>query len=174
MSMAIRFQSLPEELEKRVKLALGAIVEGNLTDIQAASFFFKYFFQRLNPMYNDTPKTAEIIQEAVKDQNVGLIVPKFIDVTMHINTITDLVFTNGVAFKTPSLTFADLKVVEDIILAHTTLPEALMAKRIKIKKLADILKWLAPISTIQTEEMLQKVRDEELIILNELLEEIGF
>lgn len=172
--MAIRFQSLPEDLENRVKLALGALVEGNLTDIQAASFFFKYFFQRLDPMYMDTPKVAEIIREAVKNQDVGLVVPKYIDVTMHINTITDLVFTNGVAYKTPALTFADLKVVEDIILAYTTLPEALMAKKIKIKKLADILKWLAPIATVQTEEMLQKVRTEELAILNKLLVEIGF
>lgn len=174
MTMAIRFQELPEEMEKRVKLALGAIVKGTLTDIQAASFFFRYFFQRLDPMYEDTPKIAQTIQEAVKNQDVGLVVPKLIDVTMHINTISDLNFANGVGYKTPSLNFADLQVVEDIILAHITLPEALIAKKIKIKKLAKILKWLAPMATIQTEEMLQKVRNEELVILNQLLEDIGF
>ena len=46
--------------------------------------------------------------------------------------------------------------------------------KIKIKKLAKILKWLAPIATLQTEEVLQKVRDEELKILNQLLEDMGF
>ena len=42
------------------------------------------------------------------------------------------------------------------------------------KELAEILKWLAPIATIQTEEMLQKVRDEEIALLTQLLEDIGY
>ncbi len=174
MTMAIRFQVLPEELENRVKSVLNGLVEGKLTDIQMASFFFKYFFQRLDPMYKDTPKIAQTIQDAVKNQDVGLIVPKLIEVTMHINTISDMVFTNGVGYKTPSLSFADLQVVEEVILARINLPEALIAKKIKIKKLGKILKWLAPIATIQTEEMLQKVRDEELALLSPILKEMGF
>ncbi len=174
MSLAIRFQSLPEELENRVKMALQAVVERKLTDVQAAAFFFKFFFQRLEPMYKDTPDIAKAIKAGVQNQLVGLIVPKLIDVTMQINNISDLQFTNGVLFKTPSMTFNDIQVVADIILAHITLPEALMAKKLKVKKLANILQWLAPIATIQTEEMLQKVRDDELRILNNLLIEIGY
>lgn len=174
MSLAIRFQVLPAALETRVKAALQALRDGKLTDIQATSFFFKYFFQRLAPMYRDTPQIAKTIQEAVKNQLVGLVVPNLIDVTLHINTITDLQFTRVVAIKSPNMAFADLQVVEDIILAKTTLPQALIDKRMKVKKLGDILRWLAPISTIQTEEMLVKVRNEDLAIIEKNLLEIGF
>lgn len=174
MSLAIRFQVLPTTLEKRVKAALQALRDGKLTDIQATSFFFKYFFQRLDPMYQDAPQIAKTIQEAVKNQIVGLIVPSLIDVTLHINTIADLQFTKGVPLKSPSMAFADLQVVEDVILAKTPLPQALIEKKVKVKKLGDILRWLAPISTIQTEEILVKVRNEDLAIIERNLLEIGF
>jgi len=174
MSLALRFQILPEDLEARVKLALQALREGKISDIQAASFFFKYFFQRLYPMYRDTLEIATIIQDAVKNQIVGLIVPGLIDVTLHINTISDLQFTNGVNPKSPAMVFIDLQVVEEVILAKTNLAQALIQKKVKVKKLAEILKWLAPITTIQTEEMIEKVRDEDLIIINTNLQEIGF
>jgi hypothetical protein len=174
MSLAIRFQVLPAALEKRVKAALQALRDGQLTDIQATSFFFSYFFQRLAPMYRDVPQIAKTIQEAVKNQLVGLVVPNLIDVTLNISTITDLQFTKGVNPKSPTMSFADLQVVEDVILAKTTLPQALIDKKVKVKKLAEILRWLAPISTIQTEETLIKVRTEDLAIIERNLQEIGF
>ena len=174
MSLAIRFQILPAALETRVKAALQALRDGHLTEIQATSFFFSYFFQRLAPMYRNNPQTAKIIQDSVKNQVVGLIVPNLIDVTLHITTISDLQFTKGVNPKSPAMGFADLQVVEDVILAKTTLVQALIDKKVKVKKLAEILKWLAPISTIQTEDMLTKVREEDLAIIDLNLREIGF
>jgi hypothetical protein len=174
MSLAIRFQVLPPDLELRVKTALQALVDGKMTDLEAGAFFFKFFFNRLDPMYRENPPVANTIKEAVKNQLVGLQVPNLVDITLNITTISDLNFAKGIAFKTPTMIFNDIKVVEDIILAHSTLPQVLMEKKLKIKKLADILKWLAPIATIQTEETLQRVRDEELSILIKLLEEIGY
>lgn len=174
MSLAIRFQVLPPALEKRVKAALQALRDGHLTDIQATSFFFKYFFQRLAPMYRNNPQTAKTIQDAVKNQLVGLIVPNLIEVTLHITTLADLQFTKGVNPKSPAMAFADLQVVEDVILAKTTLVQGLIDKQVKVKKLAEILKWLAPISTIQTEDILVNVREEDLAIIDANLHEIGF
>ena len=174
MSLALRFQVLPNDLEERVKQALQGLRDGKISDIQAASFFFKYFFQRLDPMYRDTPEIATIIQEAVKNQIVGLIVPDLIDVTLHINTISDLQFTKGVNPKSPTMAFIDLQVVEDVILAKTNLAQALIEKKVKVKKLAEILRWLAPITTIQTEELIEKVREEDLAIIDMNLQEIGF
>lgn len=49
MSLAIRFQVLPDDLEARVKLALQALREGKITDIQATSFFFQILFPTLRP-----------------------------------------------------------------------------------------------------------------------------
>ena len=129
MSVGIRFQVLPEELEVRVKTALKALVDGKITDIQVAMFFFKYFFQRLEPMYRDNQSAANTIQEAVKNQFVGLIVPNLVEVTLYINTIDDMEFTKGVAFKTPILDFKNLQVVEDVVLARITLAETLMNKK---------------------------------------------
>ncbi|MHA1267194.1 MAG: hypothetical protein ACTSRS_18290 [Candidatus Helarchaeota archaeon] len=174
MSLAIRFQKLPPALENRVTTALTALAEGKLSDIQAASFFFNYFFQRLEPMYRDNPKTAQMIQDAVKNQNIRMIIPKLVDVTLHINAISDLEFTNKVNLKTPSMTFGELQVIEDILLARKMLTEALMENKIKIKKMADILRWLAPIATLQTEAMLEQVREEDLTILDKNLREIGY
>lgn len=125
-------------------------------------------------MYRDTQETATIIQEAVKNQVVGLIVPDLIDVTLHIINISDLQFTKGVSPKSPAMAFIDLQVVEDVILAKTNLAQALIEKKVKVKKLADILRWLAPITTIQTEEMITKVREEDLAIIDANLQEIGF
>ncbi len=84
------------------------------------------------------------------------------------------VFKKGIALKSSAMDFKDLQVVEDIILAHITLPEALIAKKVKVKKLANILKWLAPISTLQTDEMLRKIREEDLAIIEKNLREIGY
>ncbi|NVM55650.1 MAG: hypothetical protein HWN66_18265 [Candidatus Helarchaeota archaeon] len=174
MSIGILFQVLPADLEKRVKTALQALRDGILTDIQVISFFFKYFFERLEPMYRNNPIAANAIQESVKNQEIGLVVHRLVDVTMYINTLSDLKFENGVALKIPSLVFDKLQVIEDILLAHTTLTQILVDKKVKVKKLATILRWLAPITTIQTEEILEKVRDEDLALLDKNLKKIGF
>ena len=121
MSMSILFQVLPEALETRVKTALQALRDGNLTDIQAASFFFNYFFQRLDPMYRENPQAETAIKNAAKNQQIGLIVPKLVEVTMDIKTVADLVFTKGVKLKTPTMTFDELQTVEDILIAKITL-----------------------------------------------------
>ncbi|MHA1651007.1 MAG: hypothetical protein ACTSYB_12500, partial [Candidatus Helarchaeota archaeon] len=81
MSISILFQVLPDDLERRVKTALQALRDGNITDIEAASFFFNYFFQRLEPMYRNNPKAAQVIQESVKQQEIGLNVPNLVEVT---------------------------------------------------------------------------------------------
>jgi len=174
MSLAIRFQVLPEDLEIRIKSALQALKIGRISDVQATSFFFKYFFQRLDPMYRHTPEIASTIQKAVENQGVGLIVPDLIEVTLHINTINDLQFAKGVNIKSPAIAFLNLQIVEDVILAKTNLAQALIEKKVKVKKLAEILRWLAPITAIQTEEMIEKVREEDLAIINMNLQEIGF
>jgi hypothetical protein len=175
MSMQILFQHLPEDFEQRVKTALQALQEGNLTDIQAASFFFNYFFQRLEPMYDDAPKTKATIEAGLLNQELGLIVrPNLAEVTMQINSISDLSFSPGVKLKTPSMTFTELQIVEDVLLARITLPEAMMTNKIKVKKLPNILRWLAPIATIQSEEVLQRIRGEDLAILDKNLKVIGY
>ncbi|MHA1131725.1 MAG: hypothetical protein ACTSQQ_13060, partial [Candidatus Helarchaeota archaeon] len=112
---------------------------------------------------------------AVKNQEIGLIVlPNLVEVTMTIQTISDLAFKHGVKPKTPTMTFTALKIVEDILLARVTLPEAIMTNKIKVKKLPNILRWLAPIATIQSEEVLQKIRAKDLAILDTNLRAIGF
>jgi hypothetical protein len=153
---------------------LKALVDGKMTDIEGASIFFKYFFLRLKPMYHDAPVIAHTIEKAVQNQQIGLVVPKIVDVVLHINTINDLQFKNGVTIKTPTLVFEKLQVLEKILLGYTTFPEMMIAKKLKIKKLAKILKWMAPIAAIQTEEMLQKVHEEDVALMATLLKELGY
>ncbi len=174
MSISVKFQILPEETERRVKIALKALVDGKMTDIKGASIFFKYFFLRLKPMYHDTPTIANTIEKAVQNQQIGLVVPNVVDVVLQINTINDLQFKNGVTIKTPTLTFEKLQIIEEILLGYATFPEMLIAKKLKIKKLAKVLKWMAPIAAIQTEEMLQRVYEEDVALMATLLEELGY
>ena len=175
MAVNIRFQVLPEELENRFRAAFNALKEGDLTDVQATKFFFKYFFQRLEPMYRDKPKVAQVIQDAVKNQIVGFIVhPNIVDVTLNIETISDLHFSKGVALKNPALIFDKLEDVIGIILTYISIPEALVKKKIQVRKMGKILRWLAPITTIQTEETVQRVREEDLAIFDRLLQEMGY
>lgn len=174
MSISVRFQILPEETERRVKIALKGLTDGKMTDIEGATIFFKYFFLRLKPMYRNTPTIANTIEKALQNQQVGLIVPNIVDVVLQINTINDLQFKNGVTIKTPSLVFKKLQVIEEVLLGYTTFPEMLIAKKLRIKKLGKILKWMAPIAAIQTEEMLQKVYEEDVALMATLLEELGY
>ena len=166
--------SSTEETERRVKIALKGLTDGKMTDIEGATIFFKYFFLRLKPMYRDTPKIANTIEKALQNQQVGLIVPNVVDVVLQINTINDLQFKNGVTIKTPSLVFEKLQVIEEVLLGYATFPEMLIAKKLRIKKLGKILKWMAPIAAIQTEEMLQKVYEEDVALMATLLEELGY
>lgn len=146
--MPIRFQVLPEELEGRVKKAFRALAKGKIIDVQGTKFFFKYFFERLKPMYRDKPKEAKAIKAALQDQVVGLIVPKFVNVTLHIKTIDELIFTEGVAPKDPAMIFDDLHVLEEMILVKTSIADILINKRMNVRKMAKVLKWLAPITTV--------------------------
>jgi hypothetical protein len=126
-------------------------------------------------MYRDNPKAEQVIKDAVKGQTVGFIVePNLVDATLHIETISDLRFTKGVAQRSPALIFPKLDNVVDIILTYVTIPEAMVKKYLKIRKMGKILRWLAPIATIQTEEIIEKVRDEDLSILDRLIQELGY
>ena len=126
-------------------------------------------------MYRDDPKTKATIEVGLQNQELGLLVrPNLVEVTMQVHTISDLSFSPGVTLKTPSMTFIELQIVEDVLLARITLPEAMMTNKIKVKKLPNILRWLAPIATIQSEEVLQRIRAEDLDILDKNLKAIGY
>jgi hypothetical protein len=174
MSADIRFPPLPKDLEHRVRFAIRAFIEKTISDVQMVQFFFQYFFQRLELMYQGGSKEARDINKALINQQFSIIVPKLVEVTVTTKSTFELSFTSGIDIKNPSITFDSLKTVLDIILSSTTIFKAYMDKRLKIKKFPEILKWLAPIATLQTPETLARIQEADLNLIKKSLLNIGY
>jgi hydrogenase-4 membrane subunit HyfE len=174
MSADIRFPTLPSELEKRVRTATRAFLDKAVSDIAMVRFFFQYFFERLEPMYQDTPKVAQSIKKVLTNQQFAIVVPRLVEVTVFTKSVSELNFKQGVDVKDPTITFDGLKTVLYIILSNTTIFKAYMDKKLKIKKVPEILKWLAPIAAIQTDETLKRVQEQDLELISKLLLELGY
>jgi len=174
MSADIRFPRLSEDLEHRVRRAIKSFVEKSLSDVQMVQFFFQYFFQRIELMYQDHSKVAQDINKALANQHFSIIVPKLVEVTVSTNSTFELSFIHGIDIKAPAITFDGLKTVLDIILSNTTIFKAYMDKQLKIKKFPEILRWLAPIAVLQTPETIARIQEADLNLINKSLLDIGY
>jgi hypothetical protein len=174
MSAEIRFPPLYNELEQRIRVVTRAFIEKVISDVQVIKFFFQYFFQRLELMYENDAKLTRMIQKVLYQQQFAIIVPRLVEVTVIINSIKDLDFKRGADVKDPSITFDSLKTVLDIFFSNTTILKAYTDRKLKIKKIPEILKWLAPISSIQTDETLKRVQEQDLELVSKLLSELGY
>jgi hypothetical protein len=169
-----RFQPLTEELEERAKKAITAFKDNDVTDVQMVTFFFKYFFTRLEPLYKMYPKQAGQVRNTVKDLVFGVRVPKAVNVTVSVKNINEITVVKDTSPKNPVILFDSVKTVELITLAKYSMIQAFLDKKLQVKKLVKILKWLAPIIGLLTHETIKAIRADDLVLIDRLLQEMGY
>jgi hypothetical protein len=166
---------LTAQLEERVEKSIQSFLQGNIPAIKMVSFFFKYFFFRLEYMFKRIPQNkANTLREVIKNQVFEVIVPNAVQTIVSTNSITDLTIKEGLDKKIPIIIIDTIRTVSDIVLVKTTMLQSFMNGKIKIKKSSDIFKWLAPISSIQNTKMIQDIRKEDLALVESLLQELGY
>jgi hypothetical protein len=95
-------------------------------------------------------------------------------VTVFLKSFDEIPVDEVPDYKAAKLTFDDIWTVFAIIASDTTLMQALLEKKVKIDKMAELAKIFIPIEALNPKERLFEVRDQDMELLSQILLELGF
>ena len=171
-SMGIKFVPLPEYLQQRVINVMKKIESGELDPGFGGKFFMKYFSQRLGIIIDNHPNT-EKLHEAAKGQQLALIIKDSVDYRATFgDKVTDFTAEPGSKPSDPAMIFYEMDTFLDVILSKKDLLRAGIEKKLEVRKMAMLLKWMAPILALQDDETQKLLEEKCPAILEQVLDEI--
>ena len=171
-AMGIKFVPLPEWLQERVTNVMRKIEAGEIDPSFGGKFFMNYFSQRLGIILENYPDSAEL-EKAAKGQRFAVIIKGSVDYYATFgDKITDFTTAPGSKPSDPAMIFYDMDTFLDVILSKKELLRAGFEKKLEVRKMAKMLRWMAPILALQTDDT-QKILEEKCPpILNKVIDEI--
>ena len=126
----------------------------------------------LSNILENYPDTEQL-EKAAKGENFALIIKGSVDYRATFgDKITDFTAVPGSKSTDPAMIFLDMDTFLDVILSKKELLRAGIEKKLEVRKMAKMLKWMAPIIALQTDET-QKILEEKCpAILAKVLDEI--
>ena len=94
--------------------------------------------------------------------------------TAHLKSFDEIPVDEAFDRDAPKLTFDNIWTVFNIISSDLTFVEAVLKKRIKIDKMGALAKIFAPIEALHPKDRLLAIRDRDMALLSEILNELGF
>lgn len=155
-----KFVPLPEELQERVIRVMKKIENGEIDPDLGGEFFMKYFAQRLGIIADNHPNSA-LFHQAAKGQRLALIIKGCIDYSAVFgDKITEFTAVKGSKPSDPAMIFNDMDTFLDVILNKKDLMRAGVEKKVEVRKMAPLFKWIAPIMA-QNDENTQSLLEEK-------------
>ncbi len=152
-----------EDIEKK-------IVTGKI----AAEFFFRYFFQRMQIMFEGEPDKLDTIATHSLGKSCMFAVKGLFQVTAFLKAFDEIPVTENFDPKAPKLTFDNIWTVYKIISSDLTFIDAILKKYIKIDKMAELAKIFAPIEALHPKDRLLAIYDQDMELLSSILQELGY
>ena len=174
MAVSMTFNPLTPAIRERGIRFFKAIENKSVTGLVAAQFFFRYFFQRLKLMFKGEPDKLDYIAKNSMNRKCVLAVKNLFQVTVFLKSFDEIPVDEIPDYKAPKLTFEDVWIVFAIIASDLTLMQAILDKKVKIDKLADLAMIFIPIEALNPKERLAKVKDQDMELLSQILAELGF
>ena len=168
------FNELTPELRERGKRFFKAIEMKEISGKIAAEFFFSYFFQRLQIMFENEPEKLDIIASQSFGKKCMFAVQNLFQVTAFLKSYEEIPVAEAFDRTAPKLTFDNVWTVFEIISSDLTFIDAVMKQRVKIDKMAALAKIFAPIEALYPKDRLLAIRDEDMNLLSQILAELGF
>jgi len=168
------FNPLTPELRERGIRFFKAIENQSVTGLIAAQFFFRYFFQRLKLMFKGEPDKIDYIAKNSMNRKCVLAVKNLFQVTVFLKSFDEIPVDEIPDYKAPKLTFEDIWIVFAIIASDLTLMQALLDKKVRIDKMAELAKIFIPIEALNPKDRLLKVKEQDMELLSQILAELGF
>ena len=168
------FNELTPALRERGTRFFKAIENKSVSGTTAAQFFFRYFFQRLQIMFEDAPEKLDIIAQHSFDKTCMFAVKHLFRVTAHLKSFDEIPVDETFDRTAPQLTFDTVWTIFAIIASDITFVKALLKKKVKIDKMAALAKIFAPIEALHMKERLLAIKTRDMELLNQILTELGF
>jgi len=178
MSLGIKFVPMPPDVQKRIIKVIRRIEAGEIDPEFGANFFMNYFVGRLKIIADNHPKSEKLHQLA-KGQRFALIVKKetgenLIEHTALIgDRIDEFKYKAGVIGKdVPSIIFEDVDTFLDVLLNKKEMMQAISEKKMNITKISKLLRWMAPILSLNDEKTQELLEQECPKLMTRVLDEI--
>ena len=170
--MGIKFVPLPEHLQQRVINVMRKVESGEIAPDIGGKFFMDYFSQRLGIILDNYPDT-EKLEQAAKGQQLALIIKDSVDYRATFgDKVTDFTAVPGSKPTDPAMIFLDMDTFLDVVLCKKDLLRAGIEKKVEVRKMAKLLKWMAPILALQDDNT-QKILEEKCpVILAKIFDKI--
>ena len=174
MALSMTFNPLTPELRERGIRFFKAIEKREITGQTAAAFFFRYFFKRLQIMFETEPAKLELIASQSFGKSCMFAVRNLFHVTAHLKSYDEIPVDDSFDRNAPHLTFDNIWTVFEIVASDVTFIEAVLKKRIKIDKMAELAKIFAPIEALHPKDRLLAIKDRDMELLSQIIQESGF
>jgi hypothetical protein len=174
MALSMTFNQLTPELRERGIRFFKAIEKREITGQTAAHFFFLYFFKRLQLMFEGEPDKLEMISNHSFGKSCMFAVRNLFQVTAHLKSYDEIPVDESFDRNAPLLTFDNIWTVFEIVSSDVTFIEAVLKKRIKIDKMSELAKIFAPIEALHPKDRLLAIKDRDMELLSQILQESGF
>jgi hypothetical protein len=167
-----KFVQLPEELQKRVIRVMKKIESHEIDPDVGGEFFMNYFAQRLGIIADNHPNSA-LFHQAAKGQHLVLIIKGCIDYSAVFgDKITEFTAQRGSKPSDPAMIFNDMDTFLDVILNKKDLMRAGVEKKVEVRKMAPLFKWMAPIMAANDEKTQQLLEEKCPKLLEAAIAEI--
>ncbi len=172
-SMGIKFVPLPEPLQKRLTRVMKKVESGEINANYGSDLFMSYFAQRIAIIADNSPNPEKLHQN-IRGKRLALIIKgTAIDhVATFQNKITEFTLDSPSKLTDPAMIFINMDVFLEVILSKKELMEAGIQKQVEVRKLAQTLRWLAPIVALQNDNTLNILKEKCPPILDRIVAEI--
>ncbi|MHA1650841.1 MAG: hypothetical protein ACTSYB_11655 [Candidatus Helarchaeota archaeon] len=108
MALSMTFNELTEDLRQRGMQFFKDIEQKKVSGKIAAEFFFKYFFKRLQLMFEKEPEKLEIIAQYSFGNSCMFAVKNLFHVTAYLKSFDEIIVTEDFDRTAPRLTFDNI------------------------------------------------------------------
>ncbi len=172
-SMGIKFVRLPVPLQERLTKVMRKVESGEIDSDWGSQLFMKYFAQRLGIIVDNSPN-SDILHQAAKGMRLVLIIKgtKIDHTATFGDKVTQFTIERGSKLNDPAMIFMNMDTFLDVILSRKDLMRAGVEKKVEVRKMANLFKWMAPILAMQTDKIQTLLEEKCPPILDQIITEI--
>ena len=169
----IRFVRLPVPLQERLTKVMRKVESGEIDPDWGSQLFLRYFAQRLGIIVNNSSK-RDYLNSIAKGMRLALIIKgtNINHTATFGDTVTQITIERGSKLSESAMIFMNMDIFLDVILSRKDLMRSSIEKKVEIRKVAHLFKWMGPIAAMQDDRTQALLEEKCPPLLDQIITEI--
>lgn len=170
--LGIEFIGFSPEVDRRIWRMFDSIKKGKTPPDRAIDMLIRVISEFICA-YEGDPEVCEAL-EAIVGKKVAVSIPGVADATGTLLSGGEVEIEDGIDRSVPLATVYELDTLYALLTGKLSDVEAIMSKKIEIKGLAQIIRWIAPFVALQNKKRNEHFRKNLEHCVDKVLKKSGF